>query len=180
MAIYWEDCHRHHYRPLSWGLGLAYALAGRVGDGLDLLERAAASERRIASVAFSEMLLLHLSRALIAAGRLDDASRAAQEALSWAVEHGDQGAIAGAHGLHGEVARLREPAAHEEMERHLTESLRRAEALEMRPLAARCHLRLAWLYERIGSPDRERHEAAAQSLLAQMGGPRSLDAAGVH
>ena len=49
LAIYREDCHRTYYRPLGWGLGLAYALAGRVGEGVGLLERAEAAERKIGS-----------------------------------------------------------------------------------------------------------------------------------
>jgi hypothetical protein len=74
----------------------------------------------------------------------------------------------------------RDPDDHAETERHLLHALELAEALEKRPLVAWCHQRLAWLYERTGSPDRERHAAAARSLLAQMGHPLSLDAAAVH
>jgi len=180
LASYREDWHGSYYPPLGWGLGLAYALAGRVRQGLDVLERAEAAERNIGSKRFAEMLLLHLARAYLKAGRFDDATRAAHEALTWAREHGDRAAVAGAHGLLAEITWLREPLAEEEMERHVTVSLALADELEMRPLAARCHLRLAWLYEKTGRADHERHAVAAASLMAEMGNPRSLDAAAVH
>jgi tetratricopeptide (TPR) repeat protein len=50
LAIYREDCHGNYYRPLNWGLGLAYALAGRVYEGVELLERADAAHRKIGSI----------------------------------------------------------------------------------------------------------------------------------
>jgi hypothetical protein len=50
----------------------------------------------------------------------------------------------------------------------------------MRPLAVRCHLRLAWLYDKTRRPDHENYAAAARSLLKQMGGDVKLDAAGVY
>jgi hypothetical protein len=50
----------------------------------------------------------------------------------------------------------------------------------MRPLAAHCHLRLAWLAERTDVRDRESHEAAARSLLASMGGVVRLDPVGLQ
>jgi len=180
LAIYRDDCHRHLSRPLGWGLGLACALAGRVGEGLDRLERAEANEREIGSTAFRDMLLLHLGRAYIKARRLDDATRVSREALSFGIDHGDRLAIAGAHGLLGEVAMLRNPVDQEAMEHHVLEALALAEKLELRPLAARCHLRLAWLYAKIGRLDSGGHHEAAESLLNQMGRPLSLDAAAVH
>jgi len=67
--------------------------------------------------------------------------------------------------------------AYEPVEHELREALALAEALEMRPLAARCHLRLAWLSKRAGHGDREAHQAAARSLLEEMGGHITLSAA---
>lgn len=180
MAIYREDCHRNYYRPLGWGLGLSYAMAGRVSEGVDLLERAEAAERTLGSKSFSEMLNLHLGRAYIAAGRLDDAALRASNALEVARVTGNRQSEAGAHGLLGEVARFRDAVDHEAMERHVLDALTIAEALEMRPLMSRCHLRLAWLYERAGRREHAQHAATATALLEQMGNPRCLDAVGVH
>ena len=179
-AIYRDDCHVPLSRALIWGLGLAYALAGRVAEGMELLERADAAERKIGSRSFRPMRMLHIGRALVAAGRIDEAADRANDALTFALEDRKRTSEAGALGLIGEVAMHRNPVDYDAMERHLVNALALAETLEMCPLAARCHLRLAWLYEHTGSPDRERHEAAARSLLAQMGGNVKLDAAGIH
>jgi predicted ATPase len=180
LGAYKEDYHRNYYRPLGWGLGLAYVLAGRVEEGLRLLERGEATEREIGSMTYRPMLLLHFGRALLAAGRLDDATQAASGALRRAREVGNRISEAGAHGLLGEVAWLRTPADLEAMEHHVLDALALAEPLEMRPLIARCHLRLAWLYEKSGRREYATHAAAAAQLLEQMGNPTSLDAAAVH
>jgi len=180
LALYRDDCHGNTYRPLSWGLALSYALDGRVPEGVELLERGEATEREIASNAFRDCRLLHLGRVLLEAGRIDEAARIGEEALCVTREQGNPPSEAGAHALLAEVAGLREPVADDEMERHLLAALKLAESLEMRPLAARCHQRLSWLYRKVGRWEHERHSAAAASLLEQMGGePLKLDAAGV-
>jgi len=180
LEVYKEDYHRNFYRPIGWGLGLAYALAGRFDKGVGLLERAEATEREIGSMTFRPMLLLCFGRALLAAGRIEDAMQAASGALKRAQEVGNRLSEAGAHGLLGEVVSFRDPVDLEAMERHVLDALALSEALEMRPLSARCHLRLAWLYKRTGHREQERHAAAAAFLLEQMGNPKSLDAAGIH
>lgn len=180
LAIYREDCQGPYYRPLTWGLGLAYTLAGRIGEGLELFDRSEALERQRGSQTHNQMRLLHHSLALLVATRIDDAGRYAAEALQVASEQGSRPEEAGAHRILGEVASLRDPIDEKAMDSHFQSALALADALEMRPLAARCHLRLAWLYERTGRPEQERHAAAAAPLLAKMGNPRSLDAAGVH
>jgi len=180
LDVYKEDYHRNYYRPLGWGLGLAYVLAGRVEEGMRLLEKGEATEREIGSMTYRPMLLLHFGRALLAAGRIDDAIQAATGALKRAYEVGNQISQAGAHALLGEVAYHRHPPDDQALERHVLDALELAEQFEMRPVIARCHLRLAWLYERAGRREHERHAIAATQLLEQMGNPKSLDAAGVH
>jgi DNA-binding SARP family transcriptional activator len=180
FGLYREDCHGNFYSPLAWGLGLAYALAGRVRESLEQFERAEAIATRRGTRAFSGMWLLHLGRALIEAGRFDEAAQMAREALDLSIKSSEGPSKAGALGLLGEVARRRDPVPYEEMEHHLLGALTLAEPLGMRPLVARCHLRLAWLYSTTGRADGARHSATAESLLRQMGRPRSLDAAAVH
>jgi tetratricopeptide (TPR) repeat protein len=109
LAIYRDDCHRLFYPPLGWSAGLAYALAGRVDEGIKILESAAESEWHMGSRVAREHLLLHTGRTYIAAGRLDDAARCAGEALEWAGKTGRGMSEAGAHGLLGEVAMHRDP-----------------------------------------------------------------------
>ena len=180
-ALCREDFNGDAAHMIRWGLGLAYVLIGRPTEGLMLFEKADAALRGAGEFNFfSSTRFLHHALALIAAGRLEHAEGVAGEALRLAREGGNRPSEASAHGLLGEVARLRDPLDHEGMERHVRDALILAEALEMRPLAARCHLRLAWLHERTGGPDRDRHAAAARSLLDQMGGHVKVDAAGVH
>jgi len=180
FAAYREDYHRQWYRPLSWALAVSYALTGRVNEGLDVLERADAADRKIRANAFRPLFLLRISRVYIEAGRLNDAARCASEALELARTSGRRPAEAGAHGLLAEVTMRRDVVDHAEMELHVRNCLALAEALEMRPLAAHCYLRLAWLAERTGVPDRESHQSAARSLLASMGGVVQLDPVGLQ
>lgn len=164
LAIYREDCHGNYCRPanLACGLRMSYVLAGRVAEGLGLLQRFEAAERKIGSRSFRPMRMMRMRRALIAAGRLDEAEQCASDGLTFAREEGNRGSEAAAHGLLGEVARLRDPLDDEALERHELDALAIADALEMRPLAARCHLRLVWLYERLGRPERDLHAATAR------------------
>jgi hypothetical protein len=114
------------------------------------------------------------------AGRIDEAARIADEALCVASEQRNQSFEAAAHALVADVARLRHPVAEQETERHLFAALKLAEPLEMRPLIARCHQCLAWLYEKTHDRlKREYHRAEAARLLEQMGRDIKLDAAGV-
>lgn len=54
--------------------------------------------------------------------------------------------------------------------RHYRQALEIAEALGMRPLAARCHLALGSLHRRAGDPERARaHVATATTMLGEMG-----------
>jgi hypothetical protein len=111
------------------------------------------------------MRLLHHGRALLEAGRIDEAERIAAEALKVAHDGGNRPSEAGAYGLLAEAAWRWDPVPSEAIERHLLKSLAIAEPLEMRPLAARCHLRLASLYERLGRREQEHHSVAAACLL---------------
>jgi DNA-binding SARP family transcriptional activator/tetratricopeptide (TPR) repeat protein len=180
LALYREDCHRHYYRPLYMGLALSYALDGRVREALDIFEAAEAAERQISSNAFKDLRLLHLARVLIEARQPDEAGRLSLEALSVSGTQGNQASEATAHSLLAEVAALRNPTDVDMMERHLLQALELATLLEMRPLIARCHQRLAWLYEQARRSEGEHHRAAATCLLEQMGRHVKLDAAGVH
>jgi DNA-binding SARP family transcriptional activator len=180
FAVYREDCHGNFYFPLAWGLGLAYALAGHVNESLAQFEEAKAFAVHRGTKAFSGMWLLHFGRALLAAERLDDAAQMAREALTVNSKNGERPGEAGSLGLLAEVAMRRDSVPGGELEDYALRALALAESMEMRPLAARCHLRLAWWYARTGRADAARHSAAAESLLDQMGRPRSLDAAGLH
>ncbi len=169
LALYREDCHVHLYNPLAWGLGLAYTQAGRAREGFELFEKSEVKALR-------PMRLVLLGRALVHARRTDEAARVALETLEQARRQGARALEASALWLLAEVARLRMPADRAEMKRCLHEAVAGAEALGMRPLAARCHLRLAWYYRGAEGPEFTAHRDAAKRLLAEMGGFLKRDA----
>lgn len=100
--------------------------------------------------ALRPLRLVCLGKALVHARRIDDAARVALETL-------EQARLQGARALEAST-------------------VGRAEALAMRPLAARCHLRLAWHYHGTGQSEFTAHRDAAKRLLAQMGGLLRRDA----
>jgi len=180
VALYREDCHRPWYRPLSWDLALSYALNGHASDGIRVLEQYDATERALGSSAFRDAYLVHLARVLLEVGRLDDAARTCDEALTVSRKIGARGSEAATYALLAEVAVLRSPKNDDIVELHLGAALRLAEELEMRPLVARCHQRLAWLSQLKGDEaGQRRNSAIAQSLSEEMG-IVDLAAAGMH
>jgi tetratricopeptide (TPR) repeat protein len=174
-AVYRDDCHRPWSPLITIGLGWAYAMTGRVAEGVEMLERSDAVTRAIGLTSGRANRLYLLAKGLILAGRLEDAAGVVSEARTVGREHGERHEEAQFHWLMAEVTRLREPEDRPEMERHLLEALPSSNALGRRPMAARCHLRLAWLYKQLGRPECERHRAAARALLELMGGHFKLD-----
>lgn len=126
------------------------------------------------------MRRLFTGRALLVAGRIDEADWMARDALRLARKSGKGNSEASALGLLGDIDRRRTPVPVAEMESHVQGALALAEPAGLRPLAARCHLRLAWLYATLRREEHVRHQEAAEALLDQMDRPRSLDAAGVY
>jgi class 3 adenylate cyclase/tetratricopeptide (TPR) repeat protein len=128
-------------------LGYAYALDGRVADGVHLLSRALDDSRRI-GVHFSVALeTAWLAEAHLCLGDLDAAQRLAGQALHVAVEQEEnghrawilhlQGKLAAAAGAPGEAARAR-----------FEEARQAAIELGMRPLAEQCERELDGLAAR--------------------------------
>jgi class 3 adenylate cyclase/tetratricopeptide (TPR) repeat protein/DNA-binding XRE family transcriptional regulator len=61
-----------------WPLGAAYTLAGRAGEAVSLLERAAAQDVSHRGRIFESFLLVHLGEAYLANGQIEDAVRVSQ------------------------------------------------------------------------------------------------------
>ena len=141
-----------------------------------MLERYHATERALGSNAFRDCYLVHLGRVLLEAGQLDEAGQTCEEALGVSQKIGARGSEAMAHALLAEVAALRSGRCGDVAEQHLQTSLILAEELQMRPLVARCHQRLAWLCERKGDAGQQQHHSrVARSLSEEM---RIVDLAG--
>jgi tetratricopeptide (TPR) repeat protein len=139
------------------GLGGAYIRAGRIADGVPLLEQADGQLSGQSPPGLSIALIRH-GQAYLSIGRRGDATARAQRGLQLARERGECGHEAWGVRLLGEIAASSEPPDVEQAEAHYRESLALANELGMRPLAAHCHLGLGTLYGKIGRPEQARAE----------------------
>ncbi len=149
-------------------LGYAYTRSYRVADGMAILEQ-------ILSVSESSWLraaqfrtLVTLGEICLAGERLDLAATLGTRARELTREYGQRAWEAGALRLLGEVASRRRPADVAVADGHYRAALGAAEALSMRPLAARCHLGLAEIHQHQPGEGRE-HLARATRMLKELG-----------
>jgi tetratricopeptide (TPR) repeat protein len=151
----------------SW-LGLAYALSGRMAEGLPLLEQAveqAASFIR----GWQSPVIINLGQGYLLAGRLEDAMRLAVSALELSRERKERGSEARALWLLGETASHEDPREAENAEAHYRQAMALAEELGMRPLVANCHLGLGKLSRRTGKRQQAtEHVTTAATMYREM------------
>ena len=102
-----------------------------------------------------------LGEAYLAAGRIADARQMVAGALGPAVAQQERGDHAFALRALGQIAASGEPPDVNEAETRYHEALELAEALELRPLVAHCHLGLGKLYRRGGRMAEARSELSA-------------------
>lgn len=139
-------------------LGLARVYAGRLAEGLPLLEGAIAEGASLNLVYDRALYLAHLGEGYLLAGRLDDADRVAGQALELARAHGERGNEARIRRLLGDVASRRDPPRAAAGEAHYSHASTLAGALGMRPTVARSRLGLGSLLRRAGAAERARAE----------------------
>jgi class 3 adenylate cyclase/tetratricopeptide (TPR) repeat protein len=154
---------------VSLELSALAILEGRAQNALSLVPAARAAIRN--GLEWWEALAeLRLGEALFAAGRVDEARAAATRALGLARERGEQGQEAGVLRLLGEIAADSRVAATGEAEGYYREAFALAERLDMRPLAAHCHLGLGKLYRAGGDATTARgHLTTAATMYREMG-----------
>jgi class 3 adenylate cyclase/tetratricopeptide (TPR) repeat protein len=140
-------------------LGYAYALSGRLPEGVILLEDALA-DPEATGTAGHPLILAYLGETHLLAGRRQDAFAVAGRALDLARRQKERGNEAWVLRLLGDITAYADPSDRESAEEHYTQALERANELGMRPLAAHCHLGLGKLFRRTGNP------AQAQEYLA--------------
>jgi tetratricopeptide (TPR) repeat protein len=152
------------------GLGYAYALAGRVDEGLPLLRESVERGHAIDAMGIGHALRLsRLGEGYLLAGRLDEARERAHEALELSRAQEERGNEAQALRLLGVIASRTTPLDVEAAERYLREGLGLATALDLRPLAAHGHLALAQLYRRAREHERAReHRTTVTAMLRAM------------
>jgi class 3 adenylate cyclase/tetratricopeptide (TPR) repeat protein len=150
-------------------LGYAYALSGRLSEGVVLLEEALAAPMATGT-GNHPLFLAHLGEAHLLAGRSDDALAVARRALDLAYRQKERGNEAWVLRLLGEIAAQADPPDLESAEAHYGQALARADELGMRPLVAHCHLGLGTLYRRTRDRTKaEEHLSTAATLYREMG-----------
>jgi class 3 adenylate cyclase/tetratricopeptide (TPR) repeat protein len=152
------------------GLGHAYVLAGRVGEGLPLLQEAVERGQSIDAMGIGHAVRVNrLSQGYLAVGRMDEARACARQALEFARTRKERGNEASALHLLGEIAMHGPSPELEHAERHLRDALGCATTLGMRPLVSHCHLSLGTLYRRSGRrSDVQVHLATATMMYREM------------
>jgi tetratricopeptide (TPR) repeat protein len=133
--------------PLAnWYAGIAYVRAGRVDEGLALLEQILHPAYAVTGGVGRAMVGAWLAEAYLAAGRPEEALALAEPALRLAHEHKERGYEAAALKLLGDIAAHVSPSEVAAAEQRYIGARAMATELGMRPLAARCSLGLGLLY----------------------------------
>ncbi|MCC7371984.1 MAG: hypothetical protein IT306_26450 [Chloroflexi bacterium] len=119
---------------------------------------------------FESVLQSHLGEAYLANGRIHDAVRLCQQALDHAPVHGERSNKAYALKLAGDIATRRSPPESRSAEESYRRAFTLAVDLGMRPLQARCHVRLGNMYRRLARQNEARAELSTGiSMLQAMG-----------
>jgi class 3 adenylate cyclase/tetratricopeptide (TPR) repeat protein len=154
---------------ISAALGYAYALAGRVEDGIRLLEAGVAQAEASRITARHSLWVTWLAEAYLLLDRLDDAGRLADRALALSREHHERANMAYALRIAGEIAARSGPRQGRDADELYRAGISLASELGMRPLVARCIAGLAAWYRRSGRPaDAAAEEQTAASMLHAM------------
>jgi class 3 adenylate cyclase/tetratricopeptide (TPR) repeat protein len=148
-------------------LGYAYALAGRTEESRALVAGAVKAFRARQAHVAPFFILSSGGRVFLLAGRIDEATNYAREALALARQLGAQGAVAGALCLTADITAA---SGADNAEGYYREALALAEPRGMRPTIAHCHLGLGKLHRRRGDREKaEEHLTTAIAMFREMG-----------
>jgi len=160
------------YLPrVASALGAAYSLLGRTGDAIAILEEGVRRGEAIHFMFGHSLAVTLLAEAYLQAGRYAEALREAARALELARSQKERGFEAYALRALGEVSAQHDRSERDQAEGYYRHALELAEALQMRPLAARCRLGLGILHRQMGAGKSEEEFGAAREQF------RSLDMA---
>ena len=143
-----------------------YALTGRADEALPLVAGALGKSRGFQGYRLA-FILLCAGVTYLSAGRIDEATSHAREAVALAPRLGARGNEAHALCLCGDVASI---AGAEDAEGYYRQALALAEPRGMRPLIAHCHLGLGKMHYRMGNPGQaQEHLTIATAMYREMG-----------
>jgi class 3 adenylate cyclase/tetratricopeptide (TPR) repeat protein len=155
---------------LASSLGEAYALSGRPGEAISLLEEADRQAVSMQRMGGQPMLLVRLGDAYFRAGRLDEAIPCASRALKLARVQKERGHEAHALRLYAEIASSEDSRGLADGETIYLQAITLAEELGMQPLRARCLLGLGQRHRRAG-----RYSHAEEFLTRALASFRTLN-----
>ena len=163
--------HLGHVLPLAVVmLACAYGRAGQVTDAARrLLEAGRRFEISSGMRITRPRWLAWRAEALALAGRTPEARALAERALALASSGGEQHAEAEAMKLVADLARRQEPPALAAAAGGYADALSLASRLELRPLAAHCHLALAEVLQLANPVEALEHTATATAMYREMG-----------
>jgi class 3 adenylate cyclase/tetratricopeptide (TPR) repeat protein len=138
-------------------LSYAYALAGRVGDAIPLIEKADEQSKLSGRRAAWALRLTWLGQASLLGGQIGKAREQGHRAVALASDAGERGYEAWARKLLGDII-LEESSNHSEALNHYRVSMALATELAMRPLQAHIHFGLARLHQRENQIEKARTE----------------------
>jgi class 3 adenylate cyclase/tetratricopeptide (TPR) repeat protein len=154
---------------IAGALGEAYGRAGRLAEGLALLEEVVKDTFQRGALNQHRTLAGRISAVYLLAGRLAEARQHALQALDSARQQKARGQEAATLFTLGNV--LADPSSPnvQEAEKAYREALALAEPRGMRPLIAHCHLGLGKLYRRTGKGDEAgEHLTTATAMYREM------------
>jgi tetratricopeptide (TPR) repeat protein len=157
------------FPTVAAALGRAYALAGRLAEGVSLLEQAVEQGAAMGMSAIQSRRLAYLGAARLQDGRIQDALTLAGDAVNLSRDLGARGYEAYALCHAGDVQADRRCGAPEAARSSYLQALVLAEELGMRPLQAHCRLGLGLLSHRMGE------RVAGIDLTAAAGLFKALD-----
>jgi class 3 adenylate cyclase/tetratricopeptide (TPR) repeat protein len=144
--------------PLAASLGYAYGLAGRVEESVVLLTEAVQQMAASGLHFYHTVALLWLAEAHLLAGRLEEATRLAGQALSRSQSHDEKGNEAYSLRLLGDLAAHSGGSNAASAASHYREARALAVQRGMQPLVAQCHFGLGLLAVRTGTPEAARDD----------------------
>jgi len=157
--VYWTP-------SVAAALGVAHALASRADEALPLVAGAVEEFRRRPNHFRPAVIPLYAGMTYLSAGRIDEATGHAREALALTRRLKARTAEAYALCLAGDVASA---GCAEDAPGYYRDALALAGGLGMRPLVAHSHLGLGKLYRRTGKwQEAEEHIATAAAMFREM------------